>query len=276
MRFLSLDGLPELVLGTSAVIIPLVAYSIYVNSIPVLDAPTAHQLEFLAYSVFALTLVGISSAVIGLRELVRASRKADYNAQHVLRALARMFEQKRYGRMMLVVSLMYGAVFAFLSGMIVYSPLESFGSEYSVRIPSAVVAVCCGTAGFIPVMTVFLTDHLGLLLIPTDVVLVVLVSGLVGLNVTLILGQYDNRPRSNSGRWLLGVGAACGLFTACPTCAGLLLSTVILGLGSTALVVLSGMQLDLVLGTVLALIAGTVLNAEMVAPSRTPSSASIS
>jgi hypothetical protein len=241
----------------------------YVNSIPILNVQSAQQLEFLAYSMFLFMLVGILFAILGLRQFLNAFRRTDHSTHRTLRAAARMFERKRYRRVMAAVTLTYGAVFAFISGMIVFSPLESFRGEYQVVIPSAVVAVCCGSAGLTPVLTIFLTDHLGVLLIPMDVVLVVLVSGLVGLNATLILCQYDNRPRSGLGRWLLGVGAACGLFTACPTCAGLLLSSVILGLGASAIAVLSSMQLFFVLGSALALVLGAVLSARMLVPGQT-------
>lgn len=167
---------------------------------------------------------------------------------------------------MFAVTVIYGAVSAILSGMVVYRPLENFAVEYFVQIPSVIIAVCCGTPGFIPVLTVFFTIHLGLLLIPADILILVIVSALVGLNATLILCQYDNRRRSLSGRWLLGLGASCGLFTACPTCAGLLLSAFVLGLSPGVLLLLLGLQLFFVLGTMLALILGVALSVRVLAP----------
>jgi hypothetical protein len=259
-------GIGEVILGFSIVTLPLVAYSTYLNSIPILDVQSAHQLKYLAYSVIVLTLVGISFGILGFWRFLKAFQTTDQTHARTLSVIANTLGQKRYARVMCSVTLIYGIGFAFLSGMIVYSPFENFAEEYLVRIPSSVVAVCCGSPGLIPVLTVFLTNHLGMLLIPVDIVILVSVSGLVGLNASLIVCQYDNRPRSRSGRWFLGVGAACGLFTACPTCAGLLLSTVILGFGSSALVLLSSMQLFFVLGTVLALAIGTVLSARMLAP----------
>lgn len=40
--------------------LPLIAYSTYVNSIPILDVHTANQLEAIAYVVVALTLAGLA------------------------------------------------------------------------------------------------------------------------------------------------------------------------------------------------------------------------
>ena len=263
-------GVGEILVGFSIVVAPLTAYSTYVNSIAILDVRTAQQLEYLAYSVILLTLIGISLAVFGLQRFLIASRTVTPTVPKTLTVIARMFDQRRYRRVMATVMLIYGVIFAFLSGIIVYSPWENFASEYLVRVPSIIVAVCCGGVGLVPVLTVFLTNHLGLLLIPADIVILVVVSGLVGLNAALLVCQYDNRPRSPSGRWLLGVGAACGLFTACPTCAGLFLSAVVIGLGPSVLVLLSGLQFIFVLGTVFALMLGVDLSARVIVTQAPP------
>ena len=235
-------------------------YTTYVDSIPILDVRTASQLEGIAYLVVALTLVGIVFAAFGVSTLLRSNR-TDPTTQRTLAIIGRVLDDAKYRSVMATATFAYGVVFAFVSGIIVYRPSENFSAEYLVSIPSTIVAVCCGAPGFVPVLTVYLTNHLGLLIIPTDVVILVLVSSLVGVNVTLIIRQYENRPRRRSGRWFLGVGAACGLFTACPTCAGLLLSTTILSVGSSAVILLSGMQPFFILVTVLALALGTVLSA---------------
>lgn len=246
--------------------LPLVAYSAYVNSLPILDAVAARQLQYLAYLVILLNLVGISVVGLGVRRYFKEFRTPMPHCPRTLAIIAHTFDQRRYRRVMYAVTLVYAGIFAFLSGIVVYSPLENFAGEYLVKSPSVMVAVCCGSAGLIPVLTVLVTNHLGLLLIPLDIIILVSVSVLVGLNATLVVYQYDKRARSHSGRWVLGVGAACGLFTACPTCAGLFLSTIVLGVGSSALGLLSGMQLFFVLGAILVLILGISLSANTLGP----------
>jgi len=255
-----------MIVAVSILAAPLIVYSNYVNSIPVLDMRTAGQLEFFAYSVILLMLVGALLGVLGLRRFLNEFRKDEPTSPRLIALIARVFEQKRYSRVMAATALTYGGVFAVISGMIVYVPSGNFSAEYLVRVPSAVIAVCCGNVGLIPVLTVLLTNQLGLLLIPADILILLIVSGLVGVNATLIVCQYDKRPRAPSGRWLLGLGAACGLFTACPTCAGLFLSTVVLGLGTSVLVLLSGLQIFFVLGTILMLIMGVYVSARILAP----------
>lgn len=252
-------GITQAVVGFSLVAVSLEAYSTYVNSIPVLASPLSY-LEYLGYSVLILILVGAVVGVLGLRQLLHALRTGVPSPPTMLLIIAEVFGEKRYKRVMAAVTLIYGVFFAVVSGIIVYRPMENFAQEYLAQIPSAVIAVCCGGVGLIPVLTVFLTTHLGLLIVPANVLILTVVSALVGLNATLIVCQYHNRPRSPSGRWLLGLGAVTGLFTACPTCAGIFFSAIVIGLGSSALVILPITQLYFVLGTVLLLIGGVYLS----------------
>ena len=61
----------------------------------------------------------------------------------------------------------------------------------------------------------------GLQIIPINLVLQVVVSYLVGLNAAVAAGAYSVSKRR---RGLGSIGAATGLFIACPTCAGTLFS----------------------------------------------------
>ena len=63
----------------------------------------------------------------------------------------------------------------------------------------------------------------------------VTVSTLVGHNVALGRYVFDNKPVGATLRWLGGFGAVLGLFTACPTCAGLFLGSLIQTAGTEAL-----------------------------------------
>ena len=69
--------------------------------------------------------------------------------------------------------------------------------------------------------SVYLTEHIGLQIIPINLVLQVIVSYLVGLNSAIAISAYNI---SKKGRGMSSIGAATGLFIACPTCAGTFLS----------------------------------------------------
>ncbi|MDH3765412.1 MAG: hypothetical protein OER82_06345, partial [Nitrosopumilus sp.] len=60
--------------------------------------------------------------------------------------------------------------------------------------------------------------------IPINLVLQIIVSYLVGLNTVIAVNAY---AISKKGRGMSTVGAAAGLFIACPTCAGTFLSVFI-------------------------------------------------
>jgi hypothetical protein len=177
--------------------------------------------------------------------------------------ITRVMSEEAYKRILIATTVIYGLFFAFVSGTLVYRPAENFAQEYLTQVPSAVMAVCCGSTGLTPVLTVFLTNQLGLLVIPANVIILAAVSLLVGLNAMLVVYGYHDRPRAGFGRWLLGLGAFTGLFTACPTCAGLFFSALVVGLGSSALVVLPSTQLYFAGGTILLLIGGLYLSTRM-------------
>ena len=62
-----------------------------------------------------------------------------------------------------------------------------------------------------------LSEHVGLQIIPINLVLVVVVSYLVGLNTSLAINAISITKK---GGGLNSIGAITGLFIACPTCAG--------------------------------------------------------
>ncbi len=161
---------------------------------------------------------------------------------------------------MIIAAVAYGIFFAAVSSIIVYRPNQNFAVDYFATIPSVVPSVCCGALGFIPIFTVYLTEHLGLLLIPANLVLMVLVSSLVGMNAALALYTYDNRPKGAGVSWFGGLGAVTGLFTACPTCAGLFLGSFVQAAGTAAAAtVLAAYQPVFIAVTLPLLLASTIL-----------------
>ncbi len=72
-----------------------------------------------------------------------------------------------------------------------------------------------------PKVIVYLTNHIGLQVIPINLVLQITVSYLVGLNTAIAVIAYQI---SKKGSGASSIGAIAGLFIACPTCAGTFLS----------------------------------------------------
>ncbi len=117
--------------------------------------------------------------------------------------------------------ILYGIFFSLTSGTLVYQPEVIFSYHYGATIPSAQIAPCCDEPGYMPKILVYLTEHVGLQIIPINLVLQLTVSYLVALNVSLAVIAISFTKK---GGGISGIGAVTGLFIACPTCVGTFLS----------------------------------------------------
>jgi hypothetical protein len=126
----------------------------------------------------------------------------------------------------------YGIFYAIASGIIVFQPAWNFSKVYHVGIPSFAIATCCGAVGETPEAVVYITQHLGLLLVPVNLVLLFSLSWLVGVNTSFAAFALSFRTRNIGLGWFGGLGAFIGLFTSCPTCAGLAIIALLGGTGT--------------------------------------------
>lgn len=147
----------------------------------------------------------------------------------------------------------YGAFFSLASGALVYQPSLSFSYHYGVDVPSVEISPCCDAPGYMPKILVYLTDTVGLQVIPLNTVLQVVVSYLVGLNAAVAASAYSLSRRSRGAG---GIGAAAGLFVGCPTCVGTFMSAFVGTAGGIALgVALAQLQTLLIAVTIPVLLA---------------------
>lgn len=145
-----------------------------------------------------------------------------------------LLSRRRYLRYFAASTFFYGVFYAFVTSMVVYQPGVDFVQAYGASFPSAIIVPCCGSPLFAPVLTVYVVNHLGLLVIPLTALLLIAISVLVGLNFALAAFAFDNRARGAGRGWIGGLGAVVGLFTGCPTCAGLFFANVLGGAGAVA------------------------------------------
>ena len=137
------------------------------------------------------------------------------------------------------VGILYAIFYAVVSSIIVYQPSVDFTQAYGVTSPSWSAVACCGGYGTIPMIVVYLLPqlHLGLQLVPLDLLLLVVVPILIAFNSTVASFAFRNRPTGSRRMWFSGLGAAVALFTSCPTCAGYFLGGGLGGLAATSLAV---------------------------------------
>ena len=133
----------------------------------------------------------------------------------------------------------YGIVYLFISGIVVFQPGTNYGAWEGLTGLGWAAAACCGSMGTVPALIVYLApqEHLALQILPLDALFAVVVPLLVGFNVTVAAHALSERTlRSNAG-WVGSLGVLVGLFTGCPTCAGLFLAGAVGGLGATSLAI---------------------------------------
>ena len=147
--------------------------------------------------------------------------------------------EKRLATVALVGAAVYGLVYAVASGILVVQPQVDFAKTYSVTTLTWNYFTCCGDFGTMPKFILFLSPslHLAVELVPLSLLLLFVVPPLVGLNLATALFSVRRSSAVVTGRWMVASGAVIGLFTACPTCAGLFLAESVGGLAATTVAV---------------------------------------
>jgi len=211
-------GKKLIILGFSTIAILFLIYSRYQN--PEAFTPDAiDPILRIAYG-FYITLVA-SFGVIAIGMYRYHKGKVEGNGKDLSTIIALTTWNLKSRKIFVATFIVYGIFFSLVSGTLVYQPEVSFSYHYGAEIPSGFIAPCCGELGYMPKIIVYLTDHVGLQIIPVNLVLQVIVSYLVGLNTSIAISAYTI---SKKGRGLSSIGAATGLFIACPTCAGTFMS----------------------------------------------------
>jgi hypothetical protein len=190
----------------------------------------ARQLSSLAYAVLAITAASLASMVAGANRIFRSEQMRTAGNNSLISFITGAFVKRKYWKIMAAAAIAYGIFFGLLSQILVYRTDVSF-AEKGIKVPSIDLTPCCAAPGYMPMLTVYITDHFLILVIPINVILAALVSGLVGFNAALSIFAYRLKKTMHATTSLAGgVGATCGLFVGCPTCAGSLFSALI-GIG---------------------------------------------
>ncbi|MGN6614540.1 MAG: hypothetical protein ACTHKC_05825, partial [Candidatus Nitrosocosmicus sp.] len=92
----------------------------------------------------------------------------------------------------------------------------------NVYYPKYNLIICCNFIGYVPMLILSVNSNFSFLLIPMNFLLGLVISILVGLNLTLnvyILKHIRTMKISKKNFYGL-LGMSSGLFVGCPTCAG--------------------------------------------------------
>ena len=214
----SKSGRKLIILGFVSIAILFILYSRYQN--PELITPEAFDsIQRIAYGFYIILLACLGAIAYGLYIFHR--EKVERKEKDLFTIIAITTWNSKSRKIFLATFIGYGIFFALASGTLVYQPEINFAKDLGQEVPGGFVAPCCGDAGYMPKIIYNLTEHVGLQIIPINFVLQVVVSYLVGLNTSIAISAYTI---SKKGRGASSIGAAAGLFIACPTCAGTFLS----------------------------------------------------
>ena len=171
-------------------------------------------IERLAIGFYVILLMSFGAIGYGIYRYHH--RKSVENTKGILGIIAKTTLNSKSKKIFVATFMIYGIFFSLTAGLLVYQPDVTFSHHYDAVIPSAHMNVCCGEPGYMPTIIVYITEHVGLQIIPINMVLVIIVSYLVGLNTALAVKAISITKKSGG---LTSIGAVTGLFVACPTCA---------------------------------------------------------
>ena len=211
-------GKKLIVLGFVTIAVMFLIYSRYQN--PELFTPSAiDSIQRIAYGFYITLVVSFGAIAFGMYRYHKG--KVEECGKDLSAIIALTTWNLKSRKIFVITFIGYGIFFSLISGTLVYQPEVNFAIHYGATIPSGFVAPCCDEPGYMPKIIVYLTEHVGLQIIPINLVLQVIVSYLVALNTSIAISAYTI---SKKGRGVSTIGAATGLFIACPTCAGTFLS----------------------------------------------------
>ena len=188
-------------------------------------------IERLAIGFYVILLMSFGAIGYGIYRYHH--RKSVENTKGILSIIAKTTLNSKSKKIFVATFMIYGIFFSLTAGLIVYQPDVTFSHHYDAIIPSAHMNICCGEPGYMPTIIVYITEHVGLQIIPINLVLVIIVSYLVGLNTAIAVKAISITKKSGG---LTGIGAITGLFVACPTCVSTFFA---LFIGSTSAVTFS-------------------------------------
>ena len=191
-----------------------IIFTLYSNVNDFSITPESTQaIERLAIGFYIVLLLSFGAIAYGIYRY--HYRKSTENNNDILTIIAKITLNSKSRKIFAITFITYGVFFSLTAGLIVYQPDVTFSHHYDAIVPSAHMNVCCGEPGYMPTIIVYITEHIGLQIIPINLVLVIIVSYLVGLNTSLAVKAISVTKKSGG---LTGIGATTGLFVACPTC----------------------------------------------------------
>ena len=211
-------GKKLIIIGFTSIAILFLLYGRYQD--PEVFTPSAlESIQRIALGFYITIIISFGGIAFGMYKYHKS--KVENKGKDILTIIAITTYNSKSRKIFIAIFITYGIFFSLVSGTLVYQPEVNFVTHYGATIPSGFIAPCCDGPGYMPKIIIYLTEHVGLQVIPINLTLQIIVSYLVALNASIAISAYTI---SKKGRGVSSIGAATGLFIACPTCAGTFLS----------------------------------------------------
>ncbi|MDP8907053.1 MAG: hypothetical protein M3M88_05990 [Thermoproteota archaeon] len=208
-----------------------------------------------ALSVFISFFVFISVFLIGIKKAFFPRKTSESNPSTLMYHVQYAIRSKKNKLLFLFMTIIYFVFFAFLSNIFIF--FNADGSVFSLFpktltndthsanstihensnnghkendsqgltnhiYPKYNLIICCNSIGYVPMLILSINSTFSILLIPINFLLGVVISILVGFNITFNIYLIRQIKKLNlSKRNFFSIfGITSGLFIGCPTCAG--------------------------------------------------------
>ncbi len=210
------SGLKFIALGTAISLALMLYWYLVQDGVAFMATGKADRLVLTFYFIL---ISSIFMVVYGLRKLYANFIEETWAARKAVRAL----------------TLLYLAFYLYFSGIVAWKPGVNFASAYGVTHAQIMSFPASGAFGQYPSINIFAPPawHLGVEILPLDLLLMSVIVPMVALNIAIILTTLK-RQRRISNAPLSSTGVAATIFTSCPTCAVSAIAFGISGIGAAS------------------------------------------
>ncbi len=205
-----------------------------------------HSLYFFALVVLFVFFVCTSFIIIGIKMAFFSKKYYVLNQSKLIYYIQSSFKSSKYKILFLLITIVYFVFFGFLSNFFVF--FNNDGKVFSLfsnhqhdsmnmsmtkndsmnmsmtknQYPKYNLIICCNSLGYVPMLILSINSNFSFLLIPMNFLLGIIISVLVGFNLTLniYLLEKIKSMKLSKRNFFSYVGISSGLFVGCPTCAG--------------------------------------------------------
>jgi hypothetical protein len=186
------------------------------------------------------TFSSSSSTLSESDSLIHNNRKVE--SFSIFKILFNMITDKKSNIFFLPATLIYGVFYAIISSTLIIRLEGGISHMAGIEKFPSIIMMQYGPVGYTPTVSVYLNDNMGILIIPINLIILIIISALIGLNVVSSIyacKSYRLEKKrhdvivgpviKNGTKFLSFLGATTSLFAACPTCASFYLFNILAG-----------------------------------------------